>query len=228
MSDPAAPLTAGALLFGDEDQAAAALCDAIRSGGVVWSALGSLARATGDAAAQEIAKVTAGLLDVDLAHVLVAGWHKCSALTKAARRTVDAPGSRERVALVTHTVTAEQPLSVELLVDGVRVATIKLELKLEWTVDALTGSLVAGRLVALESGHCHVAGMLTVEGVTVANRAIDSDLRFVVPIGDGIPLVRDAPPLAARPPAPTGSAGAGGWLWPAEAVRVTGDSGRGK
>src|SRR5215218_7630642 len=109
MSDPAAPLSARVLLFGDEDRAAAALCDAIRSGaagGLVWSALGPLARATFDAAAQEIAKVAAGLLDLELAHVLVAGWHKCSALTQAARRTVDAPGSRERVALVTHTVTA--------------------------------------------------------------------------------------------------------------------------
>jgi hypothetical protein len=165
----------------------------------------------GDAAAQEIAEVAAGLLDLNLANLLVAGWRKCSALTRAARRTVDAPGSRERVVLVTHTVTAEQPLSAELLLDGVRVATIELELKLEWTVDAFTGSVVAGRLVALESGHCHVAGTLTVEGVTVANRAIDSDLRIVVPIGyDGIPLVREAPPLAARPPAATASAGTGG------------------
>jgi hypothetical protein len=203
------------LLFGDEDRAAAAaLFDAIRSGpagSVVWSALGPLARATGDAAAQEIAEVAAGLLDLNLAKLLLTGWRKCSALTRAARRTVDAPGSRERVALVTHTVTAEQPLSVELLLDGVRVATIKLELKLEWTVDAFTGSVVAGRLVALESGHCHVAGTLTVEGVTVANRAIDSDLRIFVPIGDdGIPLVREAPPLAARPPASAASAASAG------------------
>src|SRR5947209_14596005 len=109
------PRTALDLLFGPGNNAPAALAQQIVSAGTdgnLGRALESLPQATREAAVREATATAAGLLDVDLSGVLVAGWRKHHDLIGAARRTVAVPGSVELVDMAAHQVTLNQHPSV--------------------------------------------------------------------------------------------------------------------
>jgi hypothetical protein len=70
------PLTVDVLLFGEKEDAATSLINAMTSGDVgsaVCGSLSELGKATKTAAVRELGTVSAGLLDLDLTDVLVAG-----------------------------------------------------------------------------------------------------------------------------------------------------------
>ena len=186
------PPTALDLLFGPGNDAPAALTQQIVSAGTdgnLGRALESLPRATREAAAREAAAAAAGLLDVDLIGVLVAGWRKHHNLTSAARRTVAAPSSIELVDMAAHQVTMSQHPSVTVLVDGVRVATLQFGLSLGFLVNAMVAGVGAGRLVALHSGRCDITATLAVQGTTVLTKQAHFKLPGVVPLSPGIRLL---------------------------------------
>jgi hypothetical protein len=199
------PRTALDLLFGPGNDAPAALARQIVSAGAdgnLGRALESLPRATREAAVREATATAAGLLDVDLIGVLVAGWRKHHDLIGAARRTVAAPGSTELVDMAAHQVTMSQHPSVTVLVDGVRVATLQFGLSLEFLVNAMVAGVGAGRLVALHSGRCDITATLAVQGTNVLTKQAHFKLPGVVPLSPGIRL------LSARHyPGPAESAG---------------------
>lgn len=162
--------TALALLFGQEADSQDAIADRIESADPenLDRALEGLPKATREAAVREVAAATAGLLNVNLIDMLVAGWRKHHDLTSAARRTLAEPDSTELVQLATHQVTEAQQPYVSVLVDGHRVATLNLDLSVVFDISAVLAGIRAGRLVALHSGHCDItatlAGGLAPEG----------------------------------------------------------------
>ena len=88
---PDHPSTTLDLLFGPGEDAPGALAHQILSagtGGNLGRALESLPTATRQAAVREATTAAAGLLDVDLLGLLVAGWREHHDLTAAARRTL--------------------------------------------------------------------------------------------------------------------------------------------
>ena len=153
-AEPTVPRTALALLFGPESDSPAAVAHQIASAdpGNLGRALEGLPRATREAAVREVAAATAGLLNVNLIDVLVAGWREHHDLTSAARRTLATPDSTELIQLATHRVTEAQQPYVSVLVDGHRVATLNLDLSVVFDVSALLAGIRAGRLVALTPG----------------------------------------------------------------------------
>jgi len=186
------PRTALDLLFGPGNNAPAALAQQIVSAGTdgdLGRALENLPRATREAAVREATATAAGLLDVDLIDVLVAGWRKHHDLIGAARRTVAAPGSVELVDMAAHQVTMSQHPSVTVLVDGVRVATLQLGLSVVFAVSALLAKISGGRLTALHSGHCDVTATLAIDGSDVVTRQAHLELPGVIQLGQGIPLL---------------------------------------
>jgi len=182
--------TALDLLFGAEADGPEALAREILSaGGDRALGLGSLPAATRTAAVREAAKVAAGLLQVDLIGVLVAGWREHQDMVSAARRTLAAPGSTELVSMVTHQVTLTQSPSVSVLVDGRQVATLRLDLSVVFDVRALLAGISGGRLVNLHSGSCDIAGTLGAEGADLLTRRAHLELPGVVTAGRGIRLL---------------------------------------
>jgi hypothetical protein len=171
---PARPRSAMELLFGLGEDAPGALADRILSagaGGNLGSALENLPKVTREAAVREVTAEAAGLLDVNLIDVLVAGWREHHELTSAARRTLAVPGSTELVSLASHRVTAEQQPYVTVLVDGHRVATVELGLSLVFGVTALLAGISGGKLVALHAGRCEVTAALAIQGYRAGNQA---------------------------------------------------------
>jgi hypothetical protein len=184
--------TALDLLFGPGNNAPAALAQQIASAGTdgdLDRALESLPQATREAAVHEATAAAAGLLDVDLSEVLIAGWRKHHDLIGAARRTVAAPGSVELVQMAPHQVAMSQNPSVTVLVDGARVATLRLGLSVVFAVGALLATIRAGRLTALPSGYCDVTATLAIDGTDVVTRQAHLELPGFIQLGQEIPLL---------------------------------------
>ena len=85
----------------------------------------------------------------------------------------------------------QQP-SVDLLVREMRLATLHVELALEFTVRGLAATVRGGRLVALTGGSCTVTATLALEQRKVAERKGEIRLPLLVHVGSGIPLLRAA------------------------------------
>jgi hypothetical protein len=195
------PTTALALLFGgDDDAALQTIADCLLSGNAagadpaadadIGSAVAKLPQAVREAAVRDVATAAAGLLNLNLADVLVAGWRKYEDLAAAARRTLAVPGSTELVDLAAHRVTMTAQPYVSMLVDGRRVATVRIELSLVFDVTAVVAGVSTGRLTALHSGRCDVTATLAIQGMDVATERARLQLPGVIALGTGIPLLR--------------------------------------
>jgi hypothetical protein len=186
------PHTALALLFGPDQETPGAVAERLRSADIgtdIRGALDSLPPLTREAAVGRVTKAAAGLLDVNLADVVAAGWQKHADLTAAARRTLAAPGSTDLVDLASHRVSTAQEPYVTILVDGHRVATVRFGVSLAFEISALLAEIKAGRLVALHSGRCVVTGTLAIQDVNVITRQADIDLPGIIALRGGIRLL---------------------------------------
>ena len=205
----AGPGTAANLLFGPGANAAEALAQQILSAPTgLDQALEQLPQATRHAAVREAAAAAAGLLDVDLDSLLLAGWRAHRDLTGAARRTLAVPGSTELVDLIRHQVSVAQEPSVAVLVDGRQVATIQLGLSVDFDISALVAGIKAGLLVAVHAGTCDVTATLAIQGTDVLTATSHFDLPGVIRVSPGIALLPAADYPAAGPARPAGLLGA--------------------
>jgi hypothetical protein len=191
-SEPAAPHTALALLFGPDQETPAAVAEQLRSADIgtdIRGALDSLPPLTREAAVNQVTTAAAGLLDINLADVVAAGWQKHADLTAAARRTLATPGSTDLVDLASHRISTAQEPYVTVLVDGQRVATVRFGVSLAFEISALLAEIKAGRLVALHSGRCLVTGTLAIQGISVVTRQAHIDLPGIIALRGGIRLL---------------------------------------
>jgi hypothetical protein len=199
------PFTVSTFLFGQDQDTEQALAQALHEHGVLGSigtALELVSDAGREAAADQVAVVADGLLDLDLGDLVVAGWRKQGQLAAAAERTAANPGSSEVVELATHRVSSVHRPFVELLVNDVHVVTVTFDLEVAFIIRALVVTVRDGHVVSLRSGNCDVAPTLAAEGVQLASRRAHFELPLVVrwPLllhlgGDSDPL-----PYGAKPP----------------------------
>ena len=166
-----APLTVRSLLFDEAADGADLLARAIDED-TMAAALPQLSRAGRSAAGAELTDMAKGLLELDLGGLALAGWAKHRDLVAAATRTSEHPGSTELVELATHRITSVHRPSVDLLVDGVRVAVVRLELEVELLVRALVATVRLGHLIGLRSGSFDVTDRRTRGSPERLSRAI--------------------------------------------------------
>ncbi len=194
-------LTARTFLLGSgaEDDLAV-LRHALSEHDVLSQCGGELARLVPEArqaANDTLASVTAGLLDIDLGDVLIYSWRTHDRLVKAARQTVQAPGRQEVVQLGSHQVTWTKHPTIDLLIDGARVHTFRLQLTIVFEVDVATAVVQEGKLAALKVGDGSVAGTLTLEmpreDIQLLQQKRRIDLHVIVHLGSGIPLLPTEP-----------------------------------
>jgi hypothetical protein len=205
----AQPFTISAFLFGEDQDTEQALAHALREHGVLGSmgsALELVSDAGREAAADQVAVVAHGLLDLDLGDLVVAGWRKQGQLAAAAERTAANPGSSEVVELATHRVSSAHHPSVELLVNDAHLATVTFDLEVEFIVKALVVTVRGGHVVSLHTGACDVAATLAAEGIRLASRQAHFELPLVVrwPLLLRLGAGSDPLPYGAKsPPTPT-------------------------
>ncbi len=141
-----------------------------------------------DAVRQDVSEAAMGLLEIDLADVLVAGWTRHSALRAAGRRTKHAPGTFETVQLSEHRIAYEAQPCVDVSLRGVRLARVQLTVEVTVDLTGLGGSVSDGRLTSLFSGDARVEAALAVQGTPVVHRGRQLDLRAELDLGEGLRL----------------------------------------
>jgi hypothetical protein len=135
------------------------------------------------------------------------GWRKFEDLVKAAERTVATPGSSEVLDLATHSITSTHKPHVDVFVDDTKVATVRFDLSVKFSVKGVVATVRDGCLVTLQSGVCDVVGTLAAQGRELAKREGHYELPLLVHLGDGIPLLRGGqfdPAVSASPVAMEG------------------------
>jgi hypothetical protein len=192
------PATVLDLLFAPGSDSAEALGREILSAGgsgELGHTLADLPKVTREAAVREVSTVAAGLLDIDLIGLLVAGWRDLHDLSDAARRTLANPDSTELVNLATHQITVTRNPSVDVMADNLRVASVHLGLSVVFDVSALVAGVSAGLLTALHSGRCDITATLAIQGTTVLTKPGHIELPGAVSLNPGVRLLpaRDYP-----------------------------------
>jgi hypothetical protein len=130
---------------------------------------------------------------VNLTDLVVAGWKRYEALREAARRTENAPPTTEEiVALATHRIEANYPVTIEMLVDARSVGTIDVKMNVGFDVAGVLAVVRQARLTAVRSGTCTVTGKLTIEGAVVAQGKRGLDLPGAVQLRRGLALLEPA------------------------------------
>ena len=146
-----------------------------------------------EAAEEQLASVTAGLLDLDLGDLLICGWRTRERLVKAARETRQMPGRQDVVQLGTHRIASTHNPTVELLIDDVRVHTFRFQLTVIFDIDVAALIVRDGLLTALKAGDGAVTGTFTLEmpggDIDLAKQQRKINLHLIVNIGHGIPLL---------------------------------------
>ena len=200
---PARPDTAFSLLFG----AGAGTDDLPQQlEEQLGGALDNLPHAIREAAAGQIARAAAQLLDVDLVDVLIGAWRLHEELIKAARRSLQAPGGVTLQDLLPFGVSVTQDPYIDVLVDDRSVARLQFSLTLEYEVRAMLPEIRSGLLVALHDGHCDVTATLAIEDQQIASRSMRFELPGAIRLGAGLRLLpAEEYAAAARPRA--GAAG---------------------
>lgn len=186
------PISAAVFLFGDGQEGIGALTRALDDEGVLGSLGTVLTRLSGaglHAVGDQVAAVAHGLLDLDLGDLLSEGWRRFDDLVEAGKRTAAAPGSREVVDLVTHSIVSTHNPHVDVLVDGVRVASLGFDLDVGFTVKGAVATVHGGRLTALHTGACDVLGSVSAQGRQLVTKERQFRLPLLVHLGDGIPLL---------------------------------------
>ena len=173
---------------------------------VVSSCGGNLTKLTQqgrDAAEEQLASVTAGLLDLDLGDLLIYGWRTRERLVRAARQTRQIPGRHEVVQLGSHRITSAHNPTIDLLIDGVKVHTFRFQLTVTFDIEVAALIIRDGLLTALKAGDGAVACTLTLEmpggDVELINQQRKINLHLIINIGHGIPLLPADAGVEARP-----------------------------
>lgn len=199
-----APLTMRTFLFDDGTvgDTAEAIGRTLNDHGVARAALAGtrhLSSAAVQSVDHEVGNVVDGLLGIDLGDILVSCWSKHRALVDAAKRTLAAPGSEEVVALARHDATATYRPTVDLLVDGIKVMTLRVTLAIAFDVTGVAAVVREGQLVALKSGDCLATATLTLEGERLAQRQRRVDPALLVNLHPGVTLVDETTTTALTP-----------------------------
>jgi hypothetical protein len=138
---------------------------------------------------RQFAGMIAGMLDLDVANLIIRTLQTYDELVAAGERTTAAPTSVEIVQLLAVPIPWATYADVQLRVDEVPRLTIRFTLNvvLEISAEAVVEN---GRLVAVRSGQCTVTVTLNANEIPLTTNVATLDLAMRLPLGSGIPLTR--------------------------------------
>jgi hypothetical protein len=202
------PVTAAGVLWGRPEEVLPAAVRALyhaRVSSAVLTGVGPLAVQTYDVLDHGIAEALRGQLDVDLGALVVRAWRGYGELLAVARRTRDAPGRPEDVALAEHEVAMVLTPTVEVRVDGAAYSTVAFDLDLAVRLHSVVVAVDHGAVIGHRGGDAVADVRLSLQGVTLAAAQRRLRMGELVPLGGGVPLVARVAPRPGGPvPRPGG------------------------
>jgi hypothetical protein len=191
-----AGLTIRTFLLGSGPDDEAKIRQLLSERDVISNCGGDLSRLTKqgrEAAEEQLASITAGLLDLDLGDVLIGAWRTRERLVDAARLTRQLPGRREIVQLGAHRFTSTYNPTIELLIDSVKVHTFRFQLSVIFDIEVAAVIVRDGLLTGLKTGDGAVTCTLTLAmpdgDAELFNEQQKVRLHLIINIGHGIPLL---------------------------------------
>lgn len=143
---------------------------------------------------RQFAGMIAGMLDLNVANLIISTLQTYDELVAAGERTAAAPTSVEIVQLLAVPIPWATHADVQLRVDGVPRLTIRFTLNV--VLEIIAEAVVKyGRLVVVRSGQCTVTVTLNANEVPLATNVATLDLAMQLPLGSGIPLARVSRPV---------------------------------
>lgn len=128
----------------------------------------------------EIGQAVGGMLNVEVGGIVRSALTRHQAIAEACRSTEADPGAEVIVTLVEHRFESDLSPSVDVVVDGRSVATIRFDVAVE--ADVRGGLLVVarGHITGVRAGRTTLSAKLSYEGVTIAEHHEDVDLAAIV------------------------------------------------
>jgi hypothetical protein len=149
-----------------------------------------LTRVARAALAEELIGALRAVLGDTMADVLVAGWSTHETVLAAADETRAHPGSESVVSLADHRLSRAESPSIDLVVDGVRLATLTAQLALTVEVAGAVAFVRDGRLMRVRTTAPSVRASLELEGVLLREDRARLDITGELDLGNGVDLVR--------------------------------------
>lgn len=200
---PERELTLAQILFEQgEDAMRAAIAQGDASGSIEERFAKELSSRLRAIVLDEIVSVMRRVLGVAVVDLLAAGWKKYEPLAAAARRSLETPGSTEIVELLDHRITSTHRPGVDVTVDGVTVAEIRLDIEIVIELHGLTAVVTEGRLSALRTGRGEATLDVSLDGTPLPPVTRPIDLEVEIDLGEGIPLIPEVVDTMALRPAP--------------------------
>lgn len=170
----------------------ATLNDRLTHGGPVAAVLEAIGTALSEPArialAAELTAATGGLLEEELAAMLLSGLMSYDGLLEAGRETVADEELTRLVTLDDHLVRVVHEPHIEVLVDRQEVYTLRLRLCVEFTVEGLAATVRAGRLAHVRIGRCSADVRLCWQDESLLQHSDVVDAPLVIRLGCGIPI----------------------------------------
>lgn len=124
--------------------------------------------ARGPGTVGEVVDAIVSWLEMPLADLAVTAYLRHRLIEAAKRNTSRAPGTREVVRLLKHTIHVKQEASVEVEIGAKTVTVVRLEVTAEITVDAVTAVVEAGHIKEIAPGEARGSVTLKAGGVELA------------------------------------------------------------
>ena len=164
--------------------------------------LTDLPEAMAEGVSSEVMKKLEGVLDVDLADIVLEGWGKYKELLQYRDRTRYPPDQTILLPLAHHEIRSVHKPYVDVLLDDKPIGRVTFTVDLRLTFDGVVLVIRAGSIWEVKAGTCEGRGALSCGPVELVNRRIVKfDLPGRVKLPNGFPI-----PGPARPePAPDAS-----------------------
>ncbi len=146
-----------------------------------------------EAARAEIDRVVRSALDVKLDDVLVSAWVRSALLVRYLDSSKYAPDQAILAHLSEHTIKTTLKPSIDVYVGDVLVKAVPLEAQLSLALKGFVLTIKGGRVLQIATGTCKATGKVTLAGVPLAEKTLESfSFPGVIHFPDGRPIVTRA------------------------------------
>lgn len=147
------------------------------------------------AARERLKSAVEDALDINLTDILLEAWAAERELVKAGDKTLRNPGTEETVHLEGWPITSDYHPEVDVVVDGVRVAKVVFDVKVDMTIQTLAAKVSGGCLTGFSCGDCDAAASMSLRTVRISTSRTVFDPHQIVDLRHRLPLVAGAEPL---------------------------------
>ena len=119
-----------------------------------------------------VARHLAGLLDIELADILVGAWNKAHGLRQQIEKSVKTPGKEVFLQLAEHKITSTHQPYIALLKDGREIARLPFSVSLELVLQGAVVRILDGAIQEIQTGKIKGKGTVKCGGAILVEKEL--------------------------------------------------------